>query len=252
MPNTQHLISIATEKHWGEWLISGVAALGTAGGLIYALYRDSIVHYLRRPKFLWSIGTEKPYLTEQYLGQEIIYGSHPVKGCAFHASVKNTGKSRATNCTVELTEIWTEHHQAPNKYRKRNNYLPAPLKWSNEEKDANINRGQTKFVDIGYLVLPLLLFPVNDNPFSLNDPCSLQISFAISISDGIVKELECGQKHRINITVYGDNFNPATDNWFEIFIPEEWNLLHPNFDEIIQHAYISYSNKPKKGEIYFE
>lgn len=215
-------------------------ALGTIGAVIYVLIKEILVVWLRRPKFSLSVGTSNPLLTHAYV-------SNQCKGFCYHIQVINIGRSTAKKCEAELSEIWTEHHEHKGKFRERKNYIPTELHWALNGRSMNIYRKGKKYIDLGYIVD----HTNSPNTLGFHDINSLKIYFAIgNMPFGVVSELESGLKHRVKITLLGDNFNPLTDQWFEIYIPLTCHDPNQSLGHVSSQSYVSISNKPSGLEVF--
>lgn len=221
-----------------EWL----TAIGTIGVILYALYKDLILAWWRRPVFSLHAGTSRPLLTNAYI-------SNTCKGFCYHLLLRNTGKSTAKNCEAELSEIWTAHHEYKDKFRERLNYIPTQLQWALNGRTTDIHMGGKKYIDLGYIVDRRQ----DKGVLGFDNIESLRIYFAnMNMPFGVIRELESGQKHRIMITILGDNFKPLTKQWFEIFIPLSCHDPSSDFKKVSTESYVINSEKPSGSCVFKE
>lgn len=237
--------------------IAGGAAVATMIAVSYALLKDTLWSYWRRPHFNLEARNDKPWLTSCTVGQP---RQRQCRGFCQHISVKNEGRSKARSCTVELTEVWSEHHEHKGKFEKRTNHIPYILEWSFESGVTDINRLQTKFINIGYIIQD----KDHHEKYGLDEPDGCSIYYAKTMPDGVLKDLEAGKKHRFCLTVHGDNFKPCANNWYELDLKKnwwdglsddwknarpEWTSADSDYDYLKRHFTIRPSQKPRLKEV---
>ncbi len=186
----------------------------------------------RRPIISLQVGTTNPFLTDARVDGNF-------KGFCYHALVQNIGKSTAKKCQAELCEIWTEVPTQKGKFYERKNHIPTQLQWALGGRLIDIYMKGKKYIDLGYIKI---------GQQNVSDVEYFRIYFhKIStggMPDGVVHTLESGLKHRIMITIIGDNFSPEKEHWLEIFIPLSCHKPSSDFKQVSIESYVKKSEKP--------
>lgn len=197
------VVSYLVGEEWG--LREGVfvaAAYYSALGVLFVMFKETALARFRRPRLTTNFKMRRPFITLDKVEQ----------GYYYHIGVTNMGHSTARDCSCYLNRVYV-YDADTDRYEEMSNFLTTPLQWIREEgKETFIHPNQTKYIDIGWILL-------SPQPF-----------FNLLFADGIysdVRELSIGQ-YKIDIGVYSNNANSLTAQ-FELDVVESESIKIDKF-----------------------
>lgn len=109
--------------------IAAFTAIGTVGAVIWAVYRDAILKYIKRPKLdVKFYETDAPYLRHIPPDQQTQFHHHVLT-----LSIINDGGSVAKSCQPLITKVWlkdkTERLTPIEEWVTPTGWVPLPLNW---------------------------------------------------------------------------------------------------------------------------
>lgn len=122
-----------------DLIITAVAAFFTTTAIIWALFKETLLAFWKRPRFKSNFFMDFPYITKLPATTGQIY--------YYHLGVKNVGRSTALNCRGYVDGIYKYSN---GQYERIKNFIAMPLYWTREDKAATfIGPEQEKFLDLG-------------------------------------------------------------------------------------------------------
>ena len=121
------LFGIAFENK--ELLLQVFIAIGTVGAVIWAVYRDTIIKHIDRPKLdVKFYETDAPYLRHIPPDQQTPFHHHVLT-----LSIINDGRSVAKSCQPLITKVWLkdkkERLTPKEEWVTPTGWVPLPLNW---------------------------------------------------------------------------------------------------------------------------
>lgn len=229
----ERLVKIIMQAGWDVSTIAAIASAAATVMIAIFAFWDKIWGKLYPPKIKTQVKATPPFITatamvqrsKPFLNTSSEYGDY-VKTIAsscfyYHVGLQNLRRTRADNCSVELSEVWTQKAEG---FQRHDNFVPGPLKWALIEDTPRVNlyKKQIKFIDIGCIIKEKW------TEFGFEIKNGFKIGFHGPGGIGLVNELEPRNDqdeitgvHRLMLTVFGDNFKPISE-WFELRWTGKW------------------------------
>lgn len=205
-----------------DWLI----AIGTLSVVIVALFRDSILSLIFRPKLVLAFEAEAPGCHKIPMRLQQTPGRTFEANCyCFRVRVKNIGNRRAELIEVVASKLWKK--SADGTFIRVSDFLPLNLVWANTNMpfcDA-ISSGLEKYCNLGHIIHPPSrdMFPGEDNPKLGLTRKQTIMSLHTQIKPNNLTHLIGPGEYRIELVIACANCEPAreiltinhTGQWFE-------------------------------------
>jgi hypothetical protein len=187
-----------------------LSAIGTLAAVIFAIYRDTFLQWLNRPKLDAIVNNAPPdchkmsvmiQTNKGYLGH--------VDGYYFRIKIINHGKTKADN--VEVYAHSLEKEQNDGNYSTISNFLPLNLNWTHFETPIlpAISPGMDRHCNLGVIFPPGNRADLNmqDLPDAGNDTI---FSLALSIYPTTLSHLIKKGKYRLHLKIAASNSAPVS------------------------------------------
>lgn len=204
-------------QHWGN-VAQWIAAFGTSGAVIYALWREQILAYCRRPKLSVTISTQPPDSSMAIWKN----GEFSWRRYHYRLRVTNNGKTRAERVQIfveQLTKLAQD-----GEFHPVSEFLPMNLLWTHTRKGfaESISPDMYQHCDLGYITEPNALVALGEDHEDVpqgQTPFILEVEFKPYTK---IHFLPPGT-YRLKLKIGGANFSSrpetleikVTGNWYD-------------------------------------